>query len=171
MSGATDFDFLHGKWRVRHRRLRDRGAGSTAWDEFEGTAETRPLLGGQCNIEEHSIPGEKGFSGIALRTFDPLLKLWSIYWISRRTGHLEPPVVGSFADGIGRFEGADRDGDRPIEVRFIWDRTDPGAPRWEQFFSYDDGRSWEWNWTMDFHRLPRVRSPRGLTMKKYQKAE
>jgi hypothetical protein len=150
-AGPRDFDFLHGSWTVRHRRLATRGCGCGDWLEFSGSAETRPLLGGLCNIEEHKIEGAD-FCGAALRAFAPAKRQWSIYWVSGRAGVLEPPVLGGFAGPIGRFEGADVDSGRLVGVRFKWDRGDPNAPRWEQSFSYDDGLSWELNWTMDFRR-------------------
>lgn len=145
-----DFDFLFGRWTVRHRRLRERGATSDLWDEFTGTAETRPLLDSLCNIEEHCIPGQD-FSGIALRTFDRSAERWSIYWASARDGLLQPPVIGTFSGDLGRFEGEDVDGGRPVLVRFVWDRSNADAPRWAQSFSYD-GATWELNWRMDFMR-------------------
>ena len=85
VDGRRDFDFLHGRWTVHHRRLVERGRGLDKWQEFAGTAETRPLLGGICNIEEHNIPDQDA-SGAALRTFDPAANLWSIYWVNGRRG-------------------------------------------------------------------------------------
>jgi hypothetical protein len=151
MNPRNDFDFLFGKWTVRHRRLRQRGEGTELWDEFTGTAETRPLLGGLCNIEEHVIP-DALISGAALRTCDTSSGLWSIYWVSARRGILEPPVTGAFEGDLGHFEGSDFDDSRPVRVRFVWDRTNPDAPLWEQFFSYDGGTTWEANWVMRFER-------------------
>ena len=151
MSHLRDFDFLLGNWSVRHRRLRRRGVGCRQWDEFEGSAATRPLLGGLCNIEEHDIPGTS-FSGVALRSFDRSASLWSIYWVSAGDGVLQPPVAGTFTGEVGRFEGQDVDGERPILVRFIWDRSSSDAPRWAQSFSYDRAASWELNWEMEFRR-------------------
>jgi len=43
---ATDFDFLMGRRRVRHHRLKRRLANCTDWDDFWGTSSARPLLGG-----------------------------------------------------------------------------------------------------------------------------
>ena len=34
--GVHDFDFLHGRWTVRHRLLKGRGVGSTEWVEYGG---------------------------------------------------------------------------------------------------------------------------------------
>lgn len=151
MSGIDDFDFLRGHWKVRHRRLRQRGCGCSEWDEFAGTAETRALLGGLCNVEEHRIDGSSA-SGVALRCFDRSSDRWSIYWVSDREGRLESPVSGVFDDDQGLFEGDDDDDGRPVKVRFLWCRLTPGAASWEQAFSYDEGRTWEKNWTMDFER-------------------
>jgi hypothetical protein len=145
------FDFLFSRWNVHHRRLAVRGQGSDDWREFEGTSETRPLLGGLCNIEEHVIPGQE-VAGIALRTFDRAAKQWSIYWVAERDGLIQPPVVGGFKDGVGIFEGDDVDGGRPVRVRFLWRDLPPDKARWEQAFSYDGGASWETNWIMDFDR-------------------
>lgn len=150
-AGAGDFDFLHGKWKVAHRRLKVRGVGSTEWNEFAGTADTRPLLGGLCNIEEHRIDGQD-FSGVAIRCFDCAAKRWSIYWVSARDGLLQAPVHGTFENGVGHFEGEDTDGGRPIVARFLWHRITPTSARWEQSFTYDGGKTWETNWIMDFER-------------------
>jgi hypothetical protein len=151
MSGAADFDFLHGWWTVRHRRLKERGVGCSEWQEFTGAAETRPLLHGSCNVEEHSIPG-RDVAGVALRTFSRSSQLWSIYWVGQRTGELENPVIGSFEGGVGIFEGEVCDEGRSIRVKFLWQHPSQDAAQWQQSFSYDDGDTWEVNWTMDFQR-------------------
>ena len=150
--GLHDFDFLFGRWNVSHRRLKQRHVGSADWDSFTGTAETRGLLGGIGNVEENHMPGE-GRSGLALRTYDLARGLWSIYWVSSSDGVLQPPVVGGFDAGVGRFEGEDMDGDRPIRARFLWHPLTPDTARWEQAYSTDGGESWETNWTMDFERI------------------
>lgn len=36
----------------------------------------------------------------------------------------------------------------------VWSGTAAESPRWEQFFSLDEGTSWIHNWTMDFTRRP-----------------
>lgn len=149
--GLHDFDFLHGKWNVTHRRLQARGVGSTNWHQYSGSAETRPLLAGLCNVEEHRIEGQP-FSGVALRCFDRAAKQWRIYWVGERDGLLQPPVHGEFDHDLGHFEGDDVDGDRPIRVRFLWRKLTPSSARWEQSFSYDAGKTWETNWIMDFER-------------------
>ena len=152
-SGAHAFDFLAGRWRVRHRKLRRRLAGCTDWDEFVGTLVCRPVLGGLGNIDENVIEDPSGtYQALALRLFDPALGLWSIWWVDGRRSLLEPPVHGRFEEGVGRFTGEDRLDGRPIRVRFLWSGAATGRPRWEQAFSADGGVEWEINWIMQLER-------------------
>ena len=146
-----DFDFWFGRWSVLNRRLRRRLAGSDEWEEFTAEVVARPLLDGMGNEDEFRTDHDGGMIGMSFRFFDPRTRLWSIYWAdSRRCGLLDPPVVGSFADGIGMFEGPDSFEGRPIRVRFIWSQIDTPGPRWEQAFSADGGQTWETNWIMEF---------------------
>ena len=39
-SKVTDFDFLEGRWKVHHRRLKERLVGCTEWEEFADGGET-----------------------------------------------------------------------------------------------------------------------------------
>ncbi|MFD0724743.1 hypothetical protein [Lysobacter brunescens] len=153
-STATDFDFIHGDWRVRHRRLRARLADCTEWVDFDGTSSTRPILGGQGNLEDNRIELPEGaYRAVALRTFDPTAARWSIWWLD---GHfpdrLDVPVVDSFEGGLGTFLADDDLDGRPIRVRFRWQVAGRDRARWEQAFSDDGGETWETNWTMDFLR-------------------
>ncbi len=118
---STDFDFWMGKWEVRNRRLVRRLAGCEEWDEFNSKVAARPLPGGLGNEDVFCTDYAGGFVAMSFRFFDPETGLWSIYWAdSRRPGLLDPPVIGSFAGGIGIFEGDDTFEGRPIRVRFIW---------------------------------------------------
>jgi hypothetical protein len=153
-SSKHDFDFWLGTWQGHNRRLRDRLAGCTEWDEFEGTCVARPILDGFGNVEEFRTDYASGFVGMGLRIFDPVKRLWAIYWAdSRHTGLLEPPVVGSFSDGVGTFECEDIFNGRPIIVRYTWSEITETSARWEQSFSDDGGVTWETNWTVDHSRV------------------
>jgi hypothetical protein len=150
--GTThDFDFFMGRWTVHNRWLKKRLAGSDEWEEFEARSVARPLLDGLGNEDEFRTDQPGGFIGMSFRFFDPKSERWAIYWAdTRRSGELDPPVVGAFSDDTGIFEGEDAFEGRPIRVRFIWSRTTTGKPRWEQAFSEDGGETWETNWIMDF---------------------
>jgi hypothetical protein len=155
-SAVHDFDFYMGSWRVHHRRLKDRLAGSTAWEEFEGTSTAWPILDGAGNLDDNIIELPAGtYRAISLRSFDPETQQWSIWWLDGRypLGPLDPPVRGGFKDGIGTFLAEDTFKGKPIIVRFIWSDITPTSTRWEQAFSPDDGETWEVNWVMESTRI------------------
>lgn len=149
---SRDFDFEFGKWQVRHRRLKERLVGCQEWEEFRGTSETRPVLGGNGCIEDNLIDFPSGsYRAIAIRTFDPASESWAIWWLSSANPHrLETPVIGRFVGDTGSFFAEDTIKGRPINVRFLWLNTRSRTPRWEQAMSADDGASWETNWAMEF---------------------
>ena len=153
-STADDFDFLIGRWHVRHRRLRRRLDRCADWDAFDGTCDARKLLGGLGNVDDNvlELPGG-AYRAASLRAFDPLSRTWSIWWLDGRTpDRLGVPVRGSFTDGVGVFLADEEIDDRPIRVRFRWSGITPTEATWEQAFSGDDGASWETNWRMAFTR-------------------
>jgi hypothetical protein len=151
-----DFDPLVGRWRVRHRRLRDRLAGCNEWAEFEGVTDFQLLLGGQANVDDNVLDAPAGrYRAATLRAWDPAAKQWSIWWLdSRYPRDLGVPMVGHFEGGDGVFYCDDRWRDQPIKVRFLWLRTRTDTPHWEQAFSPDGGNTWETNWEMDLSRMP-----------------
>jgi hypothetical protein len=146
-----DFDYFVGAWTTHQRRLKARGVGSTDWEEFPATLCMTPYLDGMATVDELYMP-TKGSAGLTLRTFDPEKHQWSIYWVSSKTGKLDPvPVVGGFQGNRGEFYANDDLDGHPIRVRFTWDIIDHDHARWEQAFSYDN-RTWETNWMADFLR-------------------
>ncbi len=152
--GPHDFDYFEGAWTTAQRRLKARGVGSDEWEEFPSTLCMSLYLDGLATVDELYFP-TKGWAGLTLRTFDLEKRQWSIYWVSSTTGRLDTPVVGGFAGAHGEFYGEDRDGERPVKVRYTWDEIDHDHARWAQAFSYDD-RTWETNWTAEFTRADRA---------------
>jgi hypothetical protein len=161
-SSASDFDFLHGRWRVQHRRLQQRLAGCTQWDRFGGTSAFHPLMDGLAHVDDNwlDLPGG-AYRAVTLRSFDPATRRWAIWWLDGRHPHqLDTPMIGGFDNGVGTFLADDHFEGRPIRVRFLWSRIEPSAGpttgptcHWQQAFSTDGGHSWEINWEMDFTRL------------------
>lgn len=152
-----DFDFLAGRWRVSHRRLRNVLAtpAGTDWYELAGTMHCLPQLAGRANVDDNyldSPPDRRGPLGVSLRAFDATRRRWAIYWLDP-SGALTPPVHGGFDGDTGTFLGDDTHAGQPIEVRFAWTRLGPDHARWEQFFR-PPGGAWELNWVMDFAREP-----------------
>jgi hypothetical protein len=150
----ADFDFEFGDWTVHHRRLKERLSNCEDWEEFPGTSQTRPVMGGTGNIEDNLIEFPAGpYRAIAIRSHDAASRTWAIWWLSTADPHrLDVPVIGGFENGIGTFCADDTLRGQPVRVRFLWLRTDTATPRWEQAMSADGGKTWETNWTMDFQR-------------------
>jgi hypothetical protein len=152
-SGGRDFDFFLGQWRVMHRKLKERLRQSREWIEFGGTVRVRPILGGLGNFDENVLDSPQGrYEACTLRLFDPQAARWAIYWIDGRVLTPDPPLFGTFRNGVGTFLGDDVWEGRSIKVRFFWTPLDANHCRWEQAFSPDGGQSWETNWIMEFHR-------------------
>ncbi|HEY6138035.1 MAG TPA: DUF1579 domain-containing protein [Thermoanaerobaculia bacterium] len=150
MSSRNDFDFIIGRWNVRHRKLRQRLAGCDEWIEFDGTAEAFKFLDGWGNIKCYRWElDDEPFEGAAIRIFNPRTRLWTIWWADTRTfGFDDVPVVGAFDGPIGTFYSEDTWEGRAVRVRYIYDATTPGVVVWQQAFSVDGGATWETNWIM-----------------------
>ena len=151
-----DFDFLIGQWQVHHRRLKERLADSHEWIEFEGTSVVQKVMGGYGTVDDNVVELPSGtYRAAGLKACDAKSGQWSIWWLDGRMpqGPLDPPVRGSFRDGVGTFYSDETFDDRPIRVRFTWSRITPTTCHWEQAFSTDGGVSWETNWVMDFKRV------------------
>ena len=155
LDGVHSFDFLFGHWNVTHQRLKKRLVGNDEWEVFQGTCHGWPLLGGAGNVDDNYLELPAGaYRAASIRKYDATLNKWSIWWLDGRSGGLEPPVHGAFADDVGLFYGEDVFEGRPIKVRFRWQDMATDMPRWEQAFSDNGGEDWEVNWTMTFEREP-----------------
>ncbi len=154
VAGPRDFDFLVGEWRVHHRKAIP--AGSRNWVEFDGTSSHRPLIGGSANLEEQALQQPNGaYRAVALRAYDPKTMQWSIWWLDNRypSGPLDPPVKGSFKDGVGTFYSDYLQDGKPARLRFLWSNITPTSARWEQAVTLDAGKTWVTNWVMEFRRV------------------
>ena len=159
VDGRHDFDFLFGDWLIANRKVRDPlAAGGSDWVEFAATGTARPIVGCLGNVDSFvtaDFPGRGAFEGFSLRLYEERTGLWRIWWASSAGGgHLDPPVVGRFSDGAGRFEGDDVLGGRPAKVRFDWTDITASSARWAQAFSFDGGETFITNWVMEFRRTP-----------------
>ena len=155
LPGLHDFDFLVGEWRVHHRRLKERLAGSNEWFEFDGTLTNYRLMEGSANVGENffDMPGG-AYRGVGLRSYDPKSGQWASWWLDGRDpfGDLDPPAKGHFENGIGTLYADSTFQGKPVRVRVLWSRITPASARWEQSFSADGGKTWEMNWVSDFRR-------------------
>ena len=154
--GLHDFDFLVGHWQAHHRKLKHRLAHSQEWTEFDGTLDNQALMGGYSNVDDTvlNIPGAP-YRGVALRSFDPQSQQWSIWWLDSRTPSdpLDPPMIGSFHQGLGTFYGDDTVNGKRVRARFLWSKITSTSGHWEQADSPDGGKTWETNWVQDIQRV------------------
>jgi hypothetical protein len=153
-SSKYDFDFYEGKWQLQNRKLKSRLDKCTDWIEFASTQEMYRVLNGIGNIDNFlaEFDGEP-FEGMTVRLFDPKTKLWSIYWADSNEGRMQPPVLGSFENGVGHFFCCDTHKDKRVITVFRWDARDKNNPVWSQAMSDDQGKTWEWNWYMYMTRF------------------
>jgi hypothetical protein len=155
-SGLHDFDFLTGEWRSHSRRLKERLAGSTEWEEFEGTIISSRSMEGRANTDDTVFYTPEGiYRGLAVRAYDSKTDQWAIWWVDGRNplGNLDPPMKGRIVNGIGIFYAADTLRGKPIKVRFTWSHITQNSALWEQAYSPDDGKSWETNWIQKIERV------------------
>jgi hypothetical protein len=156
--GRHDFDFFFGRWRSHNRKLVNHfEQGADEWVEFDASVEAGPILGGLGNVDTFSTPAfppsGQPFEGASLRLFEPESGLWRIWWVSTtRPGHMDPPVEGRFTNGLGEFLCDDVLNGVPAKVRYQWADVSTETPRWEQAFSWDEGRTWKTNWVATFTR-------------------
>lgn len=151
-----DWDWLAGKWNVRHWRLKERLKNDTRWEEFAGTCHMWTTMEGAGNVDDNYLELPTGaYRAMGVRALDDKTGLWSIWWLDGRTNVVDPPVRGGFKDGKGVFIGEDTLRGQPILMRFEWSKITKDSAHWEQAFSPDKGNTWEVNWRMDFTRAPR----------------
>lgn len=150
-----DFDYFLGSWRVEHRRLRKRLAGSDDWEAFGGRTKCQQMFGGLVNLNE-SVSHRGGHTsyGLGLRALDEPRGRWVDWYLSAGDlSKIDPPLYGRFAKGVGTFLSRETFEGRPVLVRGRFSPVSAGEARWEQAFSPDDGATWETNWVMRYLRV------------------
>ncbi len=157
--GSKDFDFLIGRWQVKHRRLKGRLTGASDWETFSSVCEVRTIFGGAGNMDETLMHAPMGsYYGMTLRLYQPASRQWHLHWADSKTGSLFAPMIGAFVDGIGRFYAHEANNGVLVYSRFIWSGITADSCHWEQALSPDGGATWETNWTMAHTR---VHAPNG----------
>jgi hypothetical protein len=158
---TSDFAFLEGEWTVQHRYLRVKPEGRE-WVEVKGTVSHHEYQDGWANIEDYviDVPGGPNYA-VGMRSYNPHNGQWTIWWLDGRDpSGMDEPMKGRFEHGTGTFFGKTTINGKPTRVRFTWTDTTTPSPRWQQSYSYDDGKTWEPVWTMQFQRAsPAISQP------------
>ena len=160
MSGANDFDYLLHTWDVVNKRKKvhslydDPEANHQAeWEEFYGFfGMGAKYCDGLVMVDhfEATFPSGQIVKGLNVRVYNPATGAWSMLWFDDRQPPNFEPLVGTFENGVGRFENSliTRDG-RKVLVRFLIDQFTEKTFRWQQAFSLDGGETWDVNWSME----------------------
>jgi len=152
--GQHDFDFAHGRWKIRIRKLKAPLHGSQEWVELAGTSVCRPFWNGSGNLDELQVDGPDGrIEAITLRMYSPSARQWSLSWATRKSASFGVPTVGEFRDGRGEFYDQEVWEGRTILVRYVWSGITRTSAHFEQAFSDDGGKTWEVNWSSDQTRV------------------
>ena len=145
--GHGDFAFLTGEWKIAYNGLKGQD-----WKTVEAKASVASVLGGLGSIEQLSVPATK-FLGMGVRVFNVEKGLWADHWVAFQDGVVNPPMMGSFKDGIGTFTSEDTEDGKTTIWRGTWDRITPTSCRWYQSTSTDGGKTWTDNTFMDWTRV------------------
>lgn len=147
--GVGDFDFLSGNWNIRHKRLK--GGTKDEWRRFNSSATVHRVLDGMGSIEELRN-ADGSYMGMGVRVWLPEKEKWADHWTSADSGVVNAPQLGAFIDADGIFISNDEVDGVEWQYRGVWDRITSESCRWHQSVSNDGGKSWEWNWWMEWTR-------------------
>ena len=147
--GVGDFDFLAGNWNIQHKRLK--GGTKDEWQRFDSSATVHRVLDGMGSIEELR-KADGSYMGMGVRVWLPEKEQWADHWTSADSGVVNAPQLGTFIDGDGVFITDDEVDGVKWQYRGVWDRITSESCRWHQSASNDFGKSWEWNWWMEWTR-------------------
>jgi len=149
-----DWDFLRGKWRVQHRRLRDPFGNGSDWETFDGELKGWPVLGGHGHVADIALhPAGGNEHALRMYTYDPKTRQWLAWRLDLRDPtRIGAPDRGSTSSGAITFLGEDRIGTQSVQTRSIWSPQGPNAARHEQAVSADGDKRWTTWWTSDLKR-------------------
>ena len=140
-NAAHDFDFNEGTWRT-HIRYQRGSTAKPAWGQQTGTVTETKLWGGEAFVEELSVGGADGFSGITLFLYNSQAHQWSQTFADAADGTFEAPMIGSFSHRRGvLIEQGVYDG-RIVLERGVWSDIRANAHNFQIEISENGGASW-----------------------------
>lgn len=141
----TFFDFWLGTWKV-------------TWDEGNdkigiGTNEIIKILDGKVIRENFQVTGggNSGFKGTSISVYQPNFNRWKQAWADNQGGYFD--FVGEI-DGDKRIlktQPATINGKNVIS-RMVFKNIKKDSFTWDWQRSYDDGKTWEQLWRIDYKR-------------------
>ncbi len=142
------FDFWIGEWDVL---LRERDADGE-WKQLVTARDSiYSILNGKAILELWDSNTIKGYS---LRYYDPALQKW-VLWLNwpGKNRSSNSSLQGIFRHGRGDFasEYDLPNGDHMMQV-YSFNDVSQNALRWDDRYSKDNGKTWSFNWIMEFSR-------------------
>ncbi len=142
------FDFWIGEWDVL---LRERNADGE-WGKLVSARDSiYSILDGKAILELWDSDSIKGYS---LRYYDPALQKWVLWlnWPGKNRSN-NSSLQGVFRHGRGDFASQYKlpNGDQMMQV-YSFNDVSQNALRWDDRYSKDGGKTWNFNWIMEFSR-------------------
>lgn len=149
-----DFDFLLGQWKVVNTRLTKWLCDCNDWISFESHHTEQRRNSAPGNIAMHRyVYGNALCERSIVREFDDTDQFWKIVRMDTMSALSMPSLKGTFWRNKGSFLSNGIFDGQEVMVWVEWTRICRNFAYWEQSFSKDNGRTWELNWMMEFHRL------------------
>jgi len=140
---ARQFDFWIGSWDVNLRAIQP----DNTWKEtIKAHARVYPILDGKAILELWDSPTIKGFS---LRHYAPEKKKWVLHldWPNEKESSFSS-LEGSFRHCRGEFFASEKN----KISRYTFCDITPESLRWDDAYSKDGGKTWTFDWIMEFSR-------------------
>jgi hypothetical protein len=142
-----DFDFNVGSWSTSIRAVLDPLKSPGSWSELHGTHVVRRVWDDWANLGQLEVDGPQGHvEFLALRLYDRKSAQWRVYFANGADGRLDPPMIGTFAGGVGRFVSLERVDGKTVLMRNKWYGITASACRQDWSLSTDGGKTWIPTW-------------------------
>ncbi|HSM96838.1 MAG TPA: hypothetical protein VLT91_12390 [Rhizomicrobium sp.] len=149
--GSHDFDFALGTFHTHIRRVPDPFGEPAKWVTYDGIKITRPILGGNGDVETIEADGPSHLSVLNLFFYDKATRQWHLYF--PQGSDMGGAAIGEFHNGVGTFMETDSYKGRTMLARQQWSPTGPDSYHFEQSFSADFGKTWVSNFMADLTRI------------------
>ena len=134
---------LIGTWKIDQEQMNPQGQWTKVANHPQWTFEW--ALGGQAVIDHWTSKGLDPVTkdsipvhGINLRVYDPKTEIWNVSWVES-TNRKYVSYEGSSSTEEFKMEGANISG-REVRIRFY--DFEPNRFKWEQAWTFDQGKNW-----------------------------
>lgn len=141
------FDFNMGSWKTRIRAVLHPFSAPGTWSRLQGTHVAYRVWDDWADIGQLEVDGPAGhIEDLALRLYDRRTQQWRVYFAKSGSGTLDPPMIGTFKDGVGSFIGLEEIGGKTVLTRNRWSGITSKSCRQDWAISTDGGTTWVPTW-------------------------